>query len=93
MCEKEYIEQLSQSLFWDMDKDKIDAHACAGHLVQRVLEYGNIHDWQLTCSYYGWQAIVDICKKMRTLDPVCLAFICCLSGTKKEEYRCCHIAL
>ena len=34
--------------------------------------------------------IVEECKKMRTLDPVCLSFICNISHTNEEEYRCYH---
>lgn len=58
--------------------------------VQRVLECGNMNDWKLLNKYYGLQRIVTICKQLRTLDPVCLSFICTISNTKEEDYRCFH---
>ena len=56
--------------------------------VQRVLEYGNWNDWKLLLSYYGKDQIVEICKRLRSLDSICLSYICAISNTKKEEYRC-----
>lgn len=44
-------------------------------VVQRVLEYGNLDDWRLIRAYYGLHRIVELCKQMRTLDPVCLSYI------------------
>ena len=32
--------------------------------------------------------MVECCKQARSLDPVALSFICCISHTRKEEYRC-----
>ena len=47
-----------------------------------------MNDWRLINHYYGLQKIVEECKQMRTLDPVCLSFICTISHTKEEDYRC-----
>ena len=60
------------------------------YIIQRVLEYGQMNDWRLINKYYGLQKIVEECKQMRTLDPVCLSFICTISHTKEEDYRCYH---
>ena len=49
-----------------------------------------MNDWRLINQYYGLSRIVNECKQMRTLDPVCLSFICTISHTKEEEYRCYH---
>ena len=38
--------------------------------------------------YYGKDRIVDICKNLRSLDSKCLSYICAISNTRKEEYRC-----
>ena len=57
-------------------------------LIKRVLEYGNMDDWRLIRSYYGVDRIVEECKTLRSLDPVCLSYICAISHTKPEEYRC-----
>lgn len=69
------------------DMDKYPAH-----FIQRVLEHGNMNDWRLIRSYYGLEKIVETCKTLRSLDPVCLSYICTISHTKEEDYRCYHNA-
>lgn len=90
MSSKECMENLSSVLFWDIDRNQADMDKYPAHFIQRVLEYGNMDDWRLLRSYYGLQKIVDECKQLRTLDPVCLSYICAISHTKPEEYRCYH---
>lgn len=65
---------------------------CPQQIIVRVLEYGTLEDWRLIRSYYGLDKIVECCKQARSLDPVALSFICCISHTRKEEYRCYHTA-
>ena len=90
MSSKECIARMSKVLFWDMDIDEADMDKYPAHFIQRVLEYGNMDDWRLLRSYYGLPKIVEECKQLRTLDPVCLSYICAISQTKPEEYRCYH---
>lgn len=82
------IEQLSPHLFWDIDKQTFDLEKYSGQLIQRVLEYGELDDWRKIRDYYGLERIADECKKMRTLRPEALAFVCLVTDTKKEDYRC-----
>lgn len=90
MSSKECIEKLSKVLFWDIDMREADLDKYPSQYIQRVLEYGSLEDWRLIRSYYGLDKIVDVCKRLRTLDPICLSYICAISDTKKEEYRCFH---
>lgn len=93
MAEKRYIDNMSKHLFWDVDVHEVDLQSHALWLIQRVLEYGEIEDWKIILDYYGLDRIVNACKNMRTLDKKALSFICCLSNTQKEEYRCYHTRL
>ena len=88
MSTQSYISQLSPVLFWDMDKENMDVERHSAGLIQRVLERGNLQDWRLTRDFYGMDRIVADCKRLRTLDPMALSFICMLSDTNKEDYRC-----
>ena len=90
MSSKECLRQFSPNLFWDADPSQMTMEGSSGYIIQRVLEYGQMDDWRLINRYYGLNKIVEECKKLRTLDPVCLAFICTISHTKEEEYRCYH---
>lgn len=90
MNSKECIMKLSKNLFWDVDITQADMERHSGFIIQRVLEYGSLEDWRLIQSYFGIDRIAEECKKLRTLDPVCLAFVCMKSNTNKIEYRCYH---
>ena len=85
--------EFTEGLFWDIDMELFDLDKCPSQIIQRVLEYGDIKDWHLIRSYYGLDKIVKVCQQLRSLDPVCLSFICCISNTRKEEYRCYHTKL
>ena len=90
MTSKECIGKLSKVLFWDIDIKQADMDKYPAHFIQRVLEYGNMDDWRLLRSYYGMDKIVQVCKGLRTLDPICLSYICTISHTNIEDYRCYH---
>jgi len=86
----EWQDRFSKYLFWDIDPAELSMDRNAPYIIQRVLEYGQMADWQLINKYYGLSRIVSECKQMRSLDPVCLSFICNISHTNEEDYRCYH---
>ena len=90
MSSQECISQFTPNLFWDVRLSDLKMDENKGYIIQRVLEYGEMNDWLLINRYYGLDKIVEECKKLRTLNPVCLAFICTISHTKEEDYRCYH---
>lgn len=92
MTQQDYLSKLSPHLFWDIDKECADMDSCPSQIIQRVLEYGTLDDWELIVAYYGLDKIVDECRSLRTLDAKALSFICCISHTDKTQYRCYHTA-
>ena len=91
MTSQECISKLSGHLLWDVDREQADMNLYPSYFIQRVLEYGTLEDWRLILSFYGLPEIVSVCKSLRTLDPKALSYICLISDTKKEDYRCYHI--
>ena len=81
-------ESLSPYLFWNIDKECFDAEKNSAQLIKRVLEYGELNDWRTICNYYGLDRIANDCKTLRTLRPEALSFVCVVTDTKKEDYRC-----
>ena len=79
----------SKYLFWDTDSTTVDLERNSSYVVQRVLEYGELSDWRLLRAYYGLKRIVEIAKQLRSLDPKALSFLCVVSDTHEEDYRCC----
>ena len=78
----------SKYLFWDTNSATVDLERNAPYVVQRVLEYGELSDWRLLQEYYGLKRIVEIAKQLRSLDPKALSFLCVVSNTHEEDYRC-----
>lgn len=87
---KDIISNLSSHLFWDMDIDQVDLDKFPAQIIQRVLECGELNDWRIILGYYGLPYIVECCQSVRFLDPVVLAYICCISHTDKSSFRCCQ---
>ncbi len=90
MTGKDYIDEFTENLFWDTDIQELDMNEYPAYVIQRVLEHGEMNDWRLINRLYGLPKIVEVCKSLRTLDPICLSFICTISHTNKEDYRCYH---
>ena len=80
--------RLSPYLFWDIDKDSFDTEKNSAQLIKRVLEYGELNDWCVIRDHYGIDRIAHDCKTLRSLRPEALSFVCVVTNTKKEEYRC-----
>lgn len=83
---------LNQHLFWDIDTRCFDIDDNAPWIIQRVLEYGNMKDWYIIENHFGMDRIIAYAMNFRTLDPIALSFLCFISGTKKEDFRCYRIA-
>lgn len=79
---------MSSHLFWDVDVNSIEFDKHKAYIVQRVLEYGFIDDWNKLKAAMGIDDIVATCKQLRTLEPKALAFISLISKTPITEFRC-----
>jgi hypothetical protein len=82
------VSNLSPHLFWDVDRGNIDFIKNKKFIIQRVLEYGLLSDWQLIYSYYGIEEIAQIAITLKDLDKKTLAFIALLSDVPKEKFLC-----
>ena len=86
------LKDINPRIFWDMDLGKLDYDNNAPLIIQRVLEYGELSDWYAIKRHYGLDKIVSISQGFRTLEPEAVAWLCCLSNAKEEDFRCYHIA-
>lgn len=82
------IQNLSQHLFWDVDKSKLDLTKNKKLIIQRVLDYGLMADWKLISDYYGINEIADTATKIRDLDIKSASFVSLLSNTPIENFLC-----
>jgi hypothetical protein len=89
--DKEHI-KFSQNLFWDVDENDLDMDKHKEFIVERVLDYGFINDWQIIKAYYSLDKLGEIAKDIRSLMPKSLAFISTVTDTNIADYRCYKLA-
>ena len=84
----DFIQSLSQRLFWDVDSKTIDDREHCRYVIQRVLERGSIEDIKATIAHYTMPVMIAEAQQIRSLDPVTLAFAACLGNVKEDTFRC-----
>ena len=82
------IADFSPHLFWDVDLEQFDFEKHKSHLIQKVLEYGLINDWNLLKKVYGLETIKDVSLNLRSLDAVTLSYLSAIFKIDKTEFRC-----
>lgn len=79
---------LSRGIFWDTNYDAIDWDKNRRYVIERVVTYGNMSDWNAIRKYYGWERIRDEMLQSRDLDPKTLSFLSCIFEIPKTQFRC-----
>ena len=82
------IDDFSPHLFLDVDLDGFDFDKHKTHLINKVLEYGMIKDWNLLKEVYGLETIKEVLLNLRSLDAVTLSYLSALFKIDKTEFRC-----
>jgi len=88
MQKKIKITDFSKHLFWDIDRTKLDFEKNNAFIIERVLDYGLINDWNIIYDYYGIEKIAKVSTKLRNLDKKSISFISTLSKIPKEKFLC-----
>ena len=88
MDKKITVADFSPHLFWDVDSEKFDLEKYAVQMIQKVLEFGKIEDWELLKLYYGLEKIKNVSLNLRSLDAVTLSFVSTIFKIDKKEFRC-----
>lgn len=79
---------LSNHLFWDVDRSLLNMQDHKKFIISRVLEYGLMRDWIVINNYYGKEEIANIASSLRSLDKKALSFIATYAGLSKEKFKC-----
>lgn len=82
------IMNLSKTLFWDTDFEKISFETDGKFVIPRTFMKGTFNDFLQVLNYYGKQTCAEILLNTRYLDKKTLAFCCTLFNLKKEDFRC-----
>lgn len=88
MNDRPTYKDFSKTLFWDVDPLEVDFDRNRRWFVVRVLEYGRIEDWKSLLKLYSLEEIVRAAQSARTIEPKAFSFLCFVSGSPKESFRC-----
>lgn len=75
-------------LFWDTDLSQLDFEKHANAIIVRVLERGNMDEWNEIKRYYGHDKIRNAAMKARSLSKKTLYFVAGLYQMPLTEFRC-----
>ncbi|HLD69462.1 MAG TPA: hypothetical protein VJA17_01740 [Candidatus Omnitrophota bacterium] len=64
------LNNLRQSLFWDVDPKTIDLKKHARYIIERVVDFGNDREVQWMWEKYPLALIHKVVKTSRSLNPV-----------------------
>jgi len=82
------ISELSDHLFWDVQRTKLDPQKNKKLIIHRVLDYGLMQDWKFITMYYGLDNILNTARQIRDLDPKTASFLAHLSNTSVSDFLC-----
>ena len=88
MIGKISVDDFSKHLFWDIDLVGFDFDIHKTQLIQKVLEYGTIKDWELLKELYGLETIKEVSLNLRNLNAVTLSYLSIIFDIDKTNFRC-----
>lgn len=83
-----HIMDFSKYLFWDVDVASLELERSAPYIIERVLEYGQMEDWNLLKKIYGLDKIREVALNIRSMDKVTLSFVSTIFNIEKQNFKC-----
>lgn len=81
--------EISRSLLWEYDLSDFNWYDMRTLVMQRVIERGWKNDFYAAISKYGGlENVREIIKKIPSLSPMDISFVCAVFKLKKEELKC-----
>lgn len=82
-----FTQQLSDYLFWDVDRFSVDAEEHRQFIIPRIMDRGTLGDVKLAWSYYGAEKIREALLNARALHKKTIAFFANQFGLPREQFR------
>jgi hypothetical protein len=82
------INNLSEHLFWDIDRKSLDFQKNKTTIIERVFTRGNLQDLQIVIQFYGVETIKQEIVKAGFLDKKTLNFASIFLNIPKNEFKC-----
>lgn len=82
------LEKINKVYFWDTDFSKLDEIQSKRIIIERVINYGNLHEIEHIKSFYGIKEIISILCNLNYIDPKTLNFISLMFRIPKSRFKC-----
>jgi hypothetical protein len=80
--------KLSEYLFWDYDRNKLDPNTDRNLILERVFSRGTENDEKEILNYYGKSLIKNAIVDIKYLDKKTLNYLSIVFSIPKEEFKC-----
>lgn len=82
------LEQLNKVYFWDTDFNNLDEHHSKRLIIERIMNFGNLHEIKLVKEFYGVDEIKRTLCNLNYIDPKTLNFLSLLFHIPKSKFKC-----
>ncbi|RMZ50232.1 hypothetical protein EB822_09470 [Flavobacteriaceae bacterium PRS1] len=82
------ILELSKVIFWDTDQKSLCWKENAHYIISKVVQYGNLKDWNIIKNHYTTKRLEAEVINMRYLDKKTLSYLSMFFNIPKKEFRC-----
>lgn len=79
---------LNKTLFWDVDFKALDYKKDAHFIIGRVLNYGDIEDWQEIKRVYGLRKIKEEAVKINYINKKSINFWSNILDISPQRFKC-----
>lgn len=82
------LDELSQHLFWDIDKTKLDIEKHKRLIIERVMNRGNLKDLNILFQIYDVDSIKHELLNIGYLDKKTLNWAAIFFNLNKTDFKC-----
>ena len=82
-----FIQQLSDHLFWDVDRSSVDAEEHRQFIIPRIMDRGTLDDVKAAWRYYGEENIREVLLGARVLQRKTISFFANQFDLSRESFR------
>ena len=82
------IQHINKIYFWDIDLKKLDENNSKRLIIERVINFGKLHEIQLLKEHYGIGTVKKTLCNLNYIDPKTLNFISLFFNIPKTKFKC-----
>jgi hypothetical protein len=83
-----HLLNISKTIFWDVDTEKMDLTRSAPLIIERVISLGELDEFKRIVAFYGREKMRSVITNFRHLDPKVQRFCEVYFDIPPTEFRC-----